>query len=105
MSRNKHRSRLLAEARRRRKAFAARRQSQEERSGIGLGCMSVSGQYDNGVPLAEHQATVFFKGVYEAGCRHFDTAEVYKSGSLKNIASAQGDASTVYNEAQLGRYT
>jgi len=70
----------------------------EERSGLGLGCMSVSGQYNNGVPLDRESALEFFRGVYDAGTRHFDTAEVYKSGPL--FAPATDD--TIYNESQLG---
>lgn len=72
----------------------------EERSGIGFGCMSVSGQYSDGVPLDERTAFDLFKGVYDAGCRHFDTAEVYKSGLL----NAPPSDDTVYNETQLGRF-
>ena len=73
----------------------------EERSGLGLGCMSVSGQYDNGVPLPPDEALRFFRGVHKAGCRHFDTAEVYKSGpfSLGGVT-----ADTVFNETQLGSF-
>ena len=66
----------------------------EEASGLGLGCMSVSGQYDNGVPLAEDEATAFFRGVYDAGCRHFDTAEAYRSAPELGV----------FNEAQLGKF-
>lgn len=72
----------------------------EEESGLGLGCMSVSGQYSNGVPLDEAEAIAFFKGVYDAGCRHFDTAEVYKSGPL----NAPATADTVFNETQLSKF-
>ena len=32
------------------------------------------------MPLPEAEATAFFRGVWEAGCRHFDTAEAYRSG-------------------------
>jgi aryl-alcohol dehydrogenase-like predicted oxidoreductase len=66
-----------------------------EASGLGLGCMSVSGQYDNGVPLPEEEATAFFRGVYDAGCTHFDTAEAYRSAPELGV----------FNEAQLGKYT
>ena len=66
----------------------------EVAGGLGLGCMSVSGQYDNGVPMAERDATAFFRGVYAAGCRHFDTAEAYHS------APEHG----VWNEQQLGKF-
>jgi len=66
----------------------------EEASGLGLGCMSVSGQYDNGVPLPADEATAFFRGVYEAGCTHFDTAEAYRSAPKYGI----------FNESQLGKF-
>lgn len=65
-----------------------------EASGLGLGCMSVSGQYDNGVPLPEEEATAFFRGVYDAGCTHFDTAEAYRSAPELGV----------FNEAQLGAF-
>jgi len=73
----------------------------EEQSGVGMGCMSVSGQYDNGVPLSADESFALFRGVYDAGCRHFDTAEVYKSGPLSLTLE---DPATVYNEAQLGAF-
>lgn len=65
-----------------------------EESGLGLGCMSVSGQYDNGVPLPADEATAFFRGVYDAGCRHFDTAEAYRSAPELGV----------FNEVQLGKF-
>lgn len=72
----------------------------EDAKGIGLGAMCVSGQYMNGVPLDEEAAFRFFKGVYDAGCRHFDTAEVYKSGPFNEPAGPD----TVFNETQLGKF-
>lgn len=72
----------------------------EETSGLGLGCMCVSGQYTNGVPLSEEASFALFKGVYDAGCRHFDTAEVYKSGAF----NAPPTKDTVFNESQLGKF-
>ena len=51
--------------------------------------------------MAEAAATALFKGVYDAGCRHFDTAEVYRS--FKTIGEAPTDE-TVYNESQLGAF-
>lgn len=72
----------------------------QERSGIGFGCMSASGQYSNGVPLDEDGCMELFKGVYDAGCRHFDTAEVYKSGPL----NAPPSADTIFNECQLRKF-
>lgn len=76
----------------------------EEKSGLGLGCMSVSGQYDNGVPLSPDAAVHLFKGVYDAGCRHFDTAEVYRGGSGSQASTPGSNAETVYNESQLGKF-
>eukprot|EP00746_Dinoflagellata_sp_MGD_P022845 gnl/MRDRNA2_/MRDRNA2_153474_c0_seq1.p1 gnl/MRDRNA2_/MRDRNA2_153474_c0~~gnl/MRDRNA2_/MRDRNA2_153474_c0_seq1.p1 ORF type:complete len:342 (+),score=61.80 gnl/MRDRNA2_/MRDRNA2_153474_c0_seq1:101-1126(+) len=72
----------------------------EEKSGIGFGCMSASGQYSNGVPLDADTSFNLFKTVYDQGCRHFDTAEVYRSGGHKADRKATDD--TVYNESQLG---
>lgn len=72
----------------------------EEQSNVGLGCMSVSGQYDNGVPLSAEASMQFFTGVYNAGCRHFDTAEVYHSG----VFGQPPGPHTVYNESQLGKF-
>lgn len=68
--------------------------SLQEASGLGLGCMSVSGQYDDGVPLSEDEATAFFTGVWQAGCRHYDTAEAYRSGREYGV----------FNESQLGTF-
>jgi aryl-alcohol dehydrogenase-like predicted oxidoreductase len=51
--------------------------------------------------MPEPEATALFKGVYDAGCRHFDTAEVYRS--FKTIGEAPTDE-TVYNESQLGAF-
>mmetsp|Transcript_33853 Transcript_33853/g.79133 ORF Transcript_33853/g.79133 Transcript_33853/m.79133 type:complete len:345 (-) Transcript_33853:116-1150(-) len=72
----------------------------EEKSGLGLGCMSVSGQYSNGIPLDPETSLKFFRGVYDAGSRHFDTAEIYKSGALW----APPSDDIVFNESQLGQF-
>jgi aryl-alcohol dehydrogenase-like predicted oxidoreductase len=78
----------------------------EEKSNIGLGCMSVSGQYDNGVPVPEADATALFKGMYDGGCRHFDTAEVYQSwdAELRDEGKPTPEHLITYNEAQLGKF-
>ena len=73
----------------------------KDTTGVGLGCMSVSGQYNNGVPLSKDDAFNFFKGVYDNGCRHFDTAEVYTSFNMVNGEKQFGG---VYNESQLGDF-
>ena len=67
---------------------------------VGLGCMSVSGQYDNGVPLLPAAAFELFEGVYNAGCRHYDTAEVYYSGEFGKPPAHDA----VFNESQLGEF-
>jgi len=73
-----------------------------ESSGIGFGCMSASGQYSDGKPLDEDACFRLFKGVYDAGCRHFDTAEVYRSPLGPVTAPITKD--TLFNESQLGKF-
>jgi aryl-alcohol dehydrogenase-like predicted oxidoreductase len=58
-------------------------------SGIGFGCMGITAFY--GEPLGNDQAMELLRAVYDTGCRHFDTAEAYRTGDL-------------YNETVLGRF-
>lgn len=58
-------------------------------SRLGFGCMGITAFY--GDPLPDDKAMELLKGVYDTGCRHFDTAEVYRSGDL-------------YNESVLGKF-
>jgi len=37
-----------------------------------------------GDPLPDDKAMELFKTVYDSGCCHFDTAEIYKTGNLYN---------------------
>eukprot|EP00658_Telonema_sp_P-2_P040231 TRINITY_DN2877_c0_g1_i12.p1 TRINITY_DN2877_c0_g1~~TRINITY_DN2877_c0_g1_i12.p1 ORF type:complete len:696 (-),score=147.53 TRINITY_DN2877_c0_g1_i12:279-2366(-) len=67
---------------------------------LGLGCMSVSGQYDSGTPLPAEESLAFFQGAHNAGYTHFDTAEVYHSGPFGQPPGTDA----VFNEAQLGAF-
>ncbi|CAB9524357.1 Aldo-keto reductase yakc [NADP(+)] [Seminavis robusta] len=54
-----------------------------EGSGLGFGCMGISAFY--GAAMEDAKAIELLKGVYDGGCRHFDTAEVYRmEGSKPN---------------------
>ena len=64
---------------------------------IGFGCMGITAFY--GDPMAQDDATALLKAAYDAGCRHFDTAEVYKTGD----PMADGDGG-VYNEAVIAPF-
>jgi len=66
-------------------------------SGIGFGAMSIAAFY--GAPIPDEDAVKLFKAVYAAGCRHFDTAEIYKSGNP--FADSDED---VYSESMLSKF-
>jgi len=52
-------------------------------SGLGLGCMGISAFY--GAAMEDSKALELLQGIYDGGCRHFDTAEVYQmEGSKPN---------------------
>lgn len=52
-------------------------------SGLGFGCMGISAFY--GAAMEDSKALELLKNVYDGGCRHFDTAEVYQmEGSKPN---------------------
>jgi aryl-alcohol dehydrogenase-like predicted oxidoreductase len=70
-----------------------------ERSGLGFGCMNqVPGCYGPG--LSDEAAAELLRGIYDAGCRHFDTAEVYKAGNDMD-PSEEG---VVHNERTLALF-
>lgn len=48
-----------------------------EVSALGLGCMSLSGAYNRGIPMAEAEAADFLRAAYDLGITFFDTAEIY----------------------------
>lgn len=50
--------------------------------GLGFGCMGITAFY--GASLADDKAMTLLKAVYDAGCRHFDTAEVYATKEKHN---------------------
>lgn len=58
-------------------------------SGLGFGCMGITAFYGDSMP--DDEALALLRAVYEAGCRHYDTAEVYAAGGK-------------YNEAILGDF-
>jgi aryl-alcohol dehydrogenase-like predicted oxidoreductase len=58
-------------------------------SGLGFGCMGITAFY--GAAMPDDEALKLLQGVYDAGCRHFDTAEVYATGDK-------------YNESILGEF-
>jgi len=51
-------------------------------SSIGFGCMGITAFYGNSMP--DDQAMHLLRTVYDAGCRHFDSAEVYATSEKHN---------------------
>ena len=66
-------------------------------SGVGFGCMGITAFYGDAMP--DNAAIELLQGVYDAGCRHFDTAEIYKTGN----PFADSDAD-IYNETVVGKF-
>ena len=60
------------------------------RQGLGFGCMGMTAFY--GDPMPDEKAVELLQTVYDAGCRHFDTAEVYRAEN------------GLYNEEVLGKF-
>merc|ERR1719265_1403631 len=63
----------------------------------GFGCMGITALY--GPPMPDDAAQALLQGVYDSGCRHFDTAEMYRSGD-----PYAPDENTKYNEEILGKF-
>ena len=51
-------------------------------AGLGFGCMGMTAFY--GASMPDHDAMTLLQAVYDAGCRHFDTAEVYATSDKHN---------------------
>jgi aryl-alcohol dehydrogenase-like predicted oxidoreductase len=51
-------------------------------SGLGYGCMGLTAFY--GAALSDEEAHTVLKAVWDAGCRHFDTAEAYATSEKHN---------------------
>jgi aryl-alcohol dehydrogenase-like predicted oxidoreductase len=51
-------------------------------SGLGFGCMGITAFY--GASMADVAALKLLQAVYDAGCRHFDTAELYATKEKHN---------------------
>mmetsp|Transcript_18877 Transcript_18877/g.58136 ORF Transcript_18877/g.58136 Transcript_18877/m.58136 type:complete len:342 (+) Transcript_18877:111-1136(+) len=64
---------------------------------LGYGAMGLTAFY--GEPVSDEHAFEVLKSAYDGGCRHFDTAEVYKSGKMGEYADTD-----VYNEAVVGKF-
>lgn len=71
--------------------FAKANPTTHPNSGIGYGCMGITSFY--GAAMEEKDAMVLLKTVYDNGCRHFDTAELYRN-----------DDPDKHNEKVLGRF-
>lgn len=72
-----------------RTVLASRNSTSDAGSGLGFGCMGMTAFY--GEAMLDSKAMDLLKEVYDNGCRHFDTAEVYRTGDK-------------YNEAVLGQF-
>eukprot|EP00759_Apiculatamorpha_spiralis_P057387 PhF_6_TR8631/c0_g1_i1/m.13471 len=66
-------------------------------SKLGYGAMGITAFY--GAPMEDDAALALLKGVYDSGITHFDTAEVYKSGTMGVPAPTDK-----YNETILGKF-
>eukprot|EP00667_Euglena_gracilis_P014137 EG_transcript_14626 len=64
----------------------------------GFGCMGITAFY--GAPMAEADGVALLEQVYELGVRHFDTAEVYRSGNPFEPPTPE----TKYNEDVVGKF-
>ena len=51
-------------------------------SGLGFGCMGITAFYGDAMP--DEDAKALLKAVYDTGCRHFDTAEIYATKEKYN---------------------
>uniref|UniRef100_A0A7S3L109 NADP-dependent oxidoreductase domain-containing protein n=1 Tax=Amphora coffeiformis TaxID=265554 RepID=A0A7S3L109_9STRA len=71
--------------------FAKTNPSVHPSSGLGYGCMGITSFY--GDAMEEEAAVTLLKTVYDQGCRHFDTAEMYRN-----------DDPTKHNEIYLGKF-
>jgi len=60
-------------------------------SGLGYGCMGITSFY--GDAMEEGAAMALLKTVYDQGCRHYDTAEIYRN-----------DDPNKHNEIYLGKF-
>jgi aryl-alcohol dehydrogenase-like predicted oxidoreductase len=59
---------------------------------LGFGCMGITAFY--GPRMDDNDAVALLRGVFDAGCTHFDTAEAYRSSN----------PDVVYNETTIGKF-
>lgn len=68
-----------------------------EDSGLGFGCMGMTAFM--GDKMKDEDAMELLKSVYDSGTRHFDTAEIYKTGD-----AMKDDDEDTYNETVIGKF-
>ena len=73
------------------------KQSIAESGALGYGSMGLTAFY--GEPASDEKAAEVLKAAYDGGCRHYDTAEIYKSGN-----PFEDNADDLYNETVIGKY-
>lgn len=73
------------------------KQSITQNGALGYGAMGLTAFY--GAPSSDEKAAQILKAAYDAGCRHYDTAEIYKSGNP--VADNPND---IYNETVIGKF-
>lgn len=64
---------------------------------LGFGCMGMTAFY--GAAMEQSAVDELMKAVYDMGYRHFDTAEIYKTGNV--FGYAEGD---IYNEVAMSPF-
>eukprot|EP00667_Euglena_gracilis_P014902 EG_transcript_15485 len=64
----------------------------------GFGCMGITAFY--GAPMAEAGGIALLQQVYELGVRHFETAELYRSGNPFESPTPE----TQFNEVVVGKF-
>lgn len=68
-----------------------------ENGSLGYGAMGLTAFY--GEPTSDEKAIEILKTAYSNGCRHFDTAEIYKTGN-----PGVDNENDVYNESVIGKF-
>jgi aryl-alcohol dehydrogenase-like predicted oxidoreductase len=79
------------------KALSSKVGDRNTGSGLGYGCMGITAFY--GEPMEDGNAMELLKRVYDSGVRHFDTAEIYKTGEM--MSEGPDDE---YNEVIVGKF-
>ena len=64
---------------------------------LGYGAMGLTAFY--GEPTSDDKAFAVLQAAYDGGCRHFDTAEIYKTGNPYT-----DNENDIYNETVIGKF-